>query len=165
MEEVLATSRELSTSALLAPWVAAVLLKVHGHALCPVVPQPEPHVQDWGLRVTAGAALPDGRVQELGGPDPLKLVEARETLAMFDRSWLYLSQLQPPAEESRALYDCMLISSYEELAEYSVTTFPVNIGVRQVCDFFVYEYLLQRTFRRNNWLVQTSTRCKGGFWI
>ena len=99
--------------------------------------------------------------------DPLKLL-------LFGRARLYLPQLlalaaaavlQPPAEESRALYDCMLISSYEELAEYSVTTFPDNMGVRQVCDFFVYEYLLQRTFRRNIWLVQTSNSCKGGFWI
>ena len=63
------------------------------------------------------------------------------TLARFGHLWLNLPQLlvlaaaavrQPSAGESIALFNYMLINSYEEKAEHSVTTFPDYMGVRQV---------------------------------
>ena len=99
-------------------------------------------------------------------PLPIPLCEGGSellALAMFGHAQLNLPQLlhlaaaavlKKSAEKSMVLYDCALINSDEELAEYSVTTLPGYMGVMQVCDIFVYEYLLQRTFRTG---MQTFT--------
>ena len=77
-----------------------------------------------------------------GKKDPLPTSMSKLlTLNIFGCLWLRLPLLlasaasavcQPSAGESMALFNYMLINSYEELAEYFVTTFPDYMSVRQV---------------------------------